>query len=109
MAVAGTMSGESTGLHEASHYKFTRRVITPTFPVEGDYLKIETEEAIFGILFAYMGFWLLKQLRGVFAWYRESRALRRQSDPVGVTIDEDDESGSEEDYELVGKGGRKVD
>ena len=82
------MSGESTGLHEASHYKFTRRVITPTFPVEGDYLKIETEEAIFGILFAYMGFWLLKQLRGVFAWYRESRALRRQSDPVGVTIDE---------------------
>ena len=103
------MSGESNGLHEASHYKFTRRVITPTFPVEGDYLKIETEEAIFGILFAYMGFWLLKQLRGVFAWYRESRALRRQSDTVGGTIDEDDESGSEEDYELVGKGGRKVD
>ena len=55
------MSDESTGLHEASHYKFTRRVITPTFPVEGDYLKIETEEAIFGILFAYMGFWLFKQ------------------------------------------------
>ena len=67
------MSDESTGLHEASHYKFTRRVITPTFPVEGDYLKIETEEAIFGILFAYMFFWLMKQLRGVFAWYRESR------------------------------------
>ena len=67
------MSDESTGLHEASHYKFTRRVITPTFPVEGDYLKIETEEAIFGILFAYMGWWLFRQLRGVFAWFRESR------------------------------------
>lgn len=107
------MSDESTGLHEASHYKFTRRVITPTFPVEGDYLKIETEEAIFGILFAYMFFWLMKQLRGVFAWYRESRELRRAhgSDPVGVTVDEDDESGSDadEDYEVVQKGGRKED
>ena len=44
---------------------------------------------------------------------RESRELRRGhgSDPVGVTVDEDDESGSDadEDYEFVQKGGRKED
>ena len=40
-------------------------MITPTHPVEGDWLKIETEEAIFGLLFAWMGFWMFKQLRAV--------------------------------------------
>ena len=49
------MSGDASSsgqLHEARHYQFSRRMITPTFPTEGDHLKIETEEAIFGLTFA---------------------------------------------------------
>ena len=63
-------------------------MITPTHPVEGDWLKIETEEAIFGLLFAWMGFWMFKQLRGLWRYWAEAKA-RAAMDPTGVDVVDD--------------------
>jgi hypothetical protein len=60
-------------------------MITPTHPVEGDWLKIETEEAIFGLLFAWMAFWLFKQLRGFWRYWAEAKT-RSAMDPTGVDV-----------------------
>ena len=81
--------GSSSGqLHEARHFQYSRRMITPTHPVEGDWLKIETEEAIFGLLFAWMGFWLFKQLRGLWRYWAEAKA-RAAMEPTGVKVVDD--------------------
>ena len=50
--MSGDASSSSGQVHEARHFQYSRRMITPTHPVEGDWLKIETEEAIFGAIFA---------------------------------------------------------
>ena len=93
------MSGDASSsgqLHEARHYQFSRRMITPTFPTEGDHLKIETEEAIFGLIFAWMAFWLWRQFRGLLRYWREVK-VRSGDDPTGVEVEDVDESDEESD------------
>lgn len=93
------MSGDASSsgqLHEARHYQYSRRMITPTFPTEGDHLKIETEEAIFGLIFAWMAFWLWRQFRGLLRYWREVK-VRSGDDPTGVEVEDVDESDEESD------------
>ena len=97
------MSGDASSsgqLHEARHFQYSRRMITPTHPVEGDWLKIETEEAFFGLLFAWMGFWLFKQLRGLWRYWAEAKA-RAAMDPTGVDVVDDSSSDTEGEDEDV--------
>lgn len=97
------MSGDASSsgqLHEARHFQYSRRMITPTHPLEGDWLKIETEEAIFGLLFAWMGFWLFKQLRGLWRYWAEAKA-RAAVDPTGVDVVDDSSSDTEDEDEDV--------
>lgn len=100
---ASTMSGESSSssgqVHEARHFTYSRRMITPTHPVEGDWLKIETETAIFGAIAAGMAWWLFKQLRGLWRFWAEARARARAAavDPTGVDVQDDASSDSEPD------------
>jgi hypothetical protein len=83
-------------------------MITPTHPVEGDWLKIETETAIFGAIAAGMAWWLFKQLRGLWRFWAEARARARAAearararaaavDPTGVDVQDDASSDSEPD------------
>jgi len=74
-------------------------MITPTHPVEGDWLKIETETAIFGAIAAGMAWWLFKQLRGLWRFWAEARAWARAAavDPTGVDVQDDASSDSEPD------------
>jgi hypothetical protein len=45
----------SSSLHQKEHYNYPRKMTTPTHPVEGDFLPIKTEEALFGLLFGWRG------------------------------------------------------
>ena len=79
------MSG-SSALHTKEHYDYPRKMTTPTHPTEGDFIPLPTEEAIFCVLFAWMGYWAFKQIRAMFAYHRELRALAGDTGSVGVTI-----------------------
>lgn len=104
--VARIMSGDASSsggeIHEARHYQYSRKIITPTHPVEGDYLKIETEEGLFGLLFLAMAWWLFKQVRGLLGYFREARNRRAAEDMLGVDIVDEE---SDEDDEPDGDGG----
>ena len=93
--MSGDASSSSGQVHEARHFQYSRRMITPTHPVEGDWLKIETEEAIFGAIFAYMGWWLFKQLRGLWRYWAEAKAREQQTALEGVRVGSDSSSDSE--------------
>lgn len=83
-----TMSESS--LHTKEHYNYPRKMRTPTHPVEGDFLSLSTEEALFGLLFAWMAFWAFKQLRAMLAYYKELKTLAGDTGEVGVTVGDGD-------------------
>ena len=89
------MSESSQSLHTKEHYNYPRKMTTPTHPTEGDFIPLSTEEALFGLLFAWMGYWAFKQIRAMLAYYRELKALAGDTGDVGVAV----ESGTEEDEE----------
>ena len=100
--MSGDASSSGGEIHEARHYQYSRKIITPTHPVEGDYLKIETEEGLFGLLFLAMAWWLFKQVRGLLGYFREARNRRAAEDMLGVDIVDEE---SDEDDEPDGDGG----
>lgn len=84
----------STGssLHTKEHYRYARKISTPTHAIEGDYLPLSVEEALFGLLFGYLAFWAFKQFRNMMAYYRELKTLAgtEERGNVGVAIGEAD-------------------
>ena len=51
-----TNTNDKNALNEQKHNEYRRhgRIITPTYPVEGDFISLNTEQFLVGILLAYM-------------------------------------------------------
>ena len=100
------MSGDGTSsssLRAADAYKYNqRKMITPTYPEEGDYISVQGEELIFGAIFACVAWWMFKQLRSMLRAPRNVKRMAGVDDggPVGVMImsdDDDDGTDASED------------
>jgi|AntAceMinimDraft_5_1070358.scaffolds.fasta_scaffold02446_5 hypothetical protein len=102
------MSDSSLHAKEHYNYNYPRRMSTPTHPVEGDFLSLSTEEALFGLLFGWMALWAFKQLRAMLAYYTELKELagEEKGEAVGVAIGDEDSTArsEEEEHEEEGAG-----